>query len=141
MIPRPPSETALRRAEGLWGQRPNAKPASPRAKIKRFTSYKNVAGTVLGYIDVQLPSGMIVNGCKLMVGPAGKHWIAPPSQQQTNKDGSPKLDPNGKPIWKEIVEFADKAARDRFGATVLDALRADHPDVFDVVQYEASQNG
>jgi hypothetical protein len=131
MIPPRPGPSEIRAATAMWGQPPNAKPASPRAKIKRFTSYKNAAGTVLGYIDVQLPSGLIVNGCKLMVGPAGKHWIAPPSQQQTNKDGSPKLDLNGKAVWKEIVEFSDKAARDRFGRAVLDALRAAHPEALD----------
>jgi hypothetical protein len=74
---------------------------------------------------------MIVNGCKLMVGPAGKHWIAPPSQQQTNKDGSPKLDPNGKPVWSQTIEFVDRAAGDRFRDLVLDALRRDYPQAGD----------
>jgi hypothetical protein len=126
MTPRRPSGAELRRAAGLYG--PGPKTGAPVAKIRRWQPHRNPAGTVLGYLDVQLPSGMIVNGCKLMVGPAGKHWIAPPSQQQTNKDGSPKLDPNGKPIWSQTVEFVDRAASDRFRDLVLDALRRDYPE-------------
>src|SRR5262249_34065685 len=50
------------------------------------------AGTMLGYLDVELPSGLIINGCKLMIGPAGKFWISPPAIQLANADGAPRLD-------------------------------------------------
>ena len=105
-------------------------PAARTVKILRWHPHRNSAGTVLGYFDVQLASGMIVNGCKLMTGPTGKYWVAPPSQQQTNKDGSPRLTSDGRPVWKGVIEFADKAARDRFCETTLRALRAEHPDAF-----------
>jgi hypothetical protein len=70
---------------------------------------------------------MIVYGCKLMVGPSGHHWIGLPSNKQTNKDGTPRLDPKGKALWAPIVDFADRAARDRFCHIVLDALGRAHP--------------
>jgi hypothetical protein len=134
MTPRQPSPAEQRAGTAMWGSKPHAEsaPASSarQAKIRKFTPYRNAAGTVLGYLDVQLASGMIINGCRLMVGPAGRHWIAPPSQQQTNKDGCPRLDPNGKPIWSQIIEFVDNKTRDRFGELILGALRRDYPDAF-----------
>jgi hypothetical protein len=100
----------------------------PHARIRRWRPYRNSAGTLCGYLDVQLPSGMIVNGCKLMVGPAGKFWIATPSEKAANKDGLPTLGPNGKQVWAQTVEFVDRAAADRFRDLVLDALRRTHPE-------------
>lgn len=97
-------------------------------KIRRWQPFRNQAGTMLGYVDVQLPSGMIINGCKLMVGPNGKHWIATPSEKATNKDGSPKLNAAGKQVWVQTVDFVDSGARNRFCDLILEALRREHPD-------------
>jgi len=85
---------------------------------------------MLGFLDVQLPSGMIVNGCKLMVGANGRHWVALPAQPQINRDGSAKLDASGKPLWAQILDFADRAGADRFRELVLGALRRQHPEAF-----------
>jgi hypothetical protein len=89
--------------------------------------FRNPAGTMLGFLDIQFTDGQIINGCKLMLGPSGKHWIAWPAQTLTEKDGSPKLDINGRAVWSPVVDFCDRAARDRFTGIVLDALRQAHP--------------
>jgi hypothetical protein len=102
--------------------------ASRPAKIRRWNPHRNPAGTMLGFITVELPSGMIINNCKLMVGPAGKHWIGLPTVKQIDKDGTPKLDEKGKPQWSPIVEIPDRHTRERFTALILDALRRQHPD-------------
>jgi hypothetical protein len=83
---------------------------------------------MLGYLDPQLPSGMIINGCKLMRGPNGKHWIALPGIKQFDQNGEPVLDAKGKQIWSPVVEFADRSSRERFNTLILDALRRQHPD-------------
>lgn len=106
-----------------WGHR-----SGPDARIRRWQPYRNSAGTMCGYLDVQLPSGMIVNGCKLMVGPNGKFWVAMPSQKQLDREGRPRLGASGKPTYNQIIEFVDRAAADRFRDLVLDALRREHPD-------------
>ena len=102
------------------------KPAHVR--ITRWRPFHNEAGAVLGYLDVELPSGMIVKGCKLMVGPLGKHWIATPAEQQLDKKGNPRLAARGKTIWQPIVEFSTREDRTRFGELVLAALRRQHPE-------------
>jgi hypothetical protein len=103
----------------------------PPVKIKRFSAYRNEAGTVLGFLSVQHRSGLILHGCKLMRGPKGARWIAAPAVRETDSDGSVKLDANGKAIWTPIVEFADKLTRQRWQEQILAALRKTHPEAFD----------
>jgi hypothetical protein len=123
-----PSPSKLRRGEAAtWGSRPA--PALPR--IRKFTPWCNAAGTVRGYLDVQLPSGLIVNGMKLMVGQKGKHWIGMPAIKQVDQDGQPQLDANGKPRWNQILEFRDQATGDKFRDLILEALWRQHPEAFD----------
>jgi hypothetical protein len=69
-----PTERQLRQGENMaYGPKPNA----PGVKIRRFTPYRNAAGTLLGFLSIEMPSGLILNDAKLMIGPAGKRWVAP----------------------------------------------------------------
>jgi hypothetical protein len=129
MSGRPPSPAEAQRSNAcLAPQRSEGAGKPAVAKIRRWQPYRNSAGTMLGYLDVQLPSGMILNGCKLMVGANSKLWIATPSEKAANKDGSPRLDPKGKQVWAQTVEFVDRPATDRFRDLVLNALRRTHPE-------------
>jgi DNA-binding cell septation regulator SpoVG len=85
---------------------------------------------MLGYLSAESPSGMITHDLRLMVGPNGKHWIAMPSIKQTNKDGTPRVDANGKQMWSPVIEFRNRAASDRFRDMVLDALHRQYPEAF-----------
>ena len=96
------------------------------AKILRFTPHQT--GSLRGFLSVELPSGMIVNDLKLMIGPAGKPWLAMPSQKQADRDGNPRLDANGKQTYTQFVEFANRSAADRFRHLELAALRQQHPE-------------
>lgn len=104
---------------------------SVTANIKRWQSYRNAAGRRLGYIDAQLPSGMITIGNKLMRGPNGTLWIPPPSVQLRHKDGSPRLEPNGKPLWYEVIQFDGEVARKKYQDLLIEALRLDFPSALD----------
>jgi DNA-binding cell septation regulator SpoVG len=118
-------------AEATRGRSHPAPRPATAATIRSWRPFHNPAGTVLGYLDVELPSGMVINGSKLMVGPNGKHWVAMPSERQLDRDGNPRLDDNGKQLWSPIVEFATRDARGRFNELVLAALRRKHPGAFD----------
>jgi hypothetical protein len=104
---------------------------TPAATIRSWRPFRNPAGTILGFLSIELPSGLIINDAKLMIGPAGKHWIALPAIKQTGKDGEPRLDDNGKQLWSPIVEIASRDARDRFNELILEALRRQYPGTFD----------
>jgi hypothetical protein len=63
-----------------------------------------------GFFDVELPSGMKLNGCTLLE-KDGKRWIGLPSKEWTKADGSKSYVP--------VVEIPDRDARDKFNAAVL----------------------
>jgi hypothetical protein len=50
---------------------------------------------------------------------------------QRNKDGTPRLGPNGKTLWSEVIEFDSKAAREKYQELILEALGREHPEAFD----------
>jgi DNA-binding cell septation regulator SpoVG len=87
---------------------------------------RNPAGTMLGFASAQLSSGMIINDLKIMRGPKSALWAAMPSVKQLDRDGKPVL-VNGKPTWRDFIEFRDKATRDRFSTLVIDLVRDAHP--------------
>lgn len=89
-------------------------------RILSWRPFCNDARTLRGFFSVELPSGLVLHGCKLMVGPKGQPWIAPPATKREV--------PDGKPIWDPIVDFRDRETRDRFTAAVLDALAQAHPE-------------
>jgi hypothetical protein len=127
MIPvRPPSQ-----AEATRGRDYLAPGPATAATIRSWRPFRNPAGTILGFLSIELPSGLVINDAKLMVGTAGKHWIALPAIKQIGKDGEPRVDDNGRQLWSPIVEFATRDARDRFSELILAALRRQHPGAFD----------
>jgi hypothetical protein len=124
MNTRPPSVGELRLGERAnWGARPQ-----PTAKIRRWQTLRNSAGTMLGFLSIELPSRLIINEARLMIGQNGKHWIARPAVKQVDQDGNRRLDVNGKQLWSPIVEFASRDASEKFRDLVLDALHRQHPE-------------
>jgi hypothetical protein len=75
-------------------------------------------GLLIGCVDLELPSGMIIRGVMLMES-AGKRWINLPSKEWTNREGLKRCLP--------LLEFSTPEVRERFQAEVLplveDALR------------------
>jgi DNA-binding cell septation regulator SpoVG len=121
---RPQTEAEL---QASWGIRP----AVPAVKIRRFAPFRNQAGTVRGYIDIELPSGLIINGMKLMIGSKGGYWLAMPAEKALDKSGNAILDAKGKQVWNNHNDFRDQSTRERFRDQVLAALRHAHPDACD----------
>jgi hypothetical protein len=67
-------------------------------------------GALRGFFDVELPSGLKLNGCTLLE-KDGKRWIGLPSREWQKPDGTKSYMP--------IVEIPDRDARDKFAAAVL----------------------
>lgn len=59
----------------------------------------------------------------------GKSWAGAPSKPQIGRDGQVVKDSNGKTRYIPVVEWADREARDRFSAGVIQAFEAQHGPV------------
>ena len=134
MNPRQPGQPELRRAEKMWGsrpavaERPNPAPTNATMKLPRFAPIAT-GGSALAYLDIETPSGVIFRDCRLMRGPNGGFWIAMPSIKQLDRDGNPVIGDKGKPLYRNFVDFKDRATRDRFTAQVVALIRREHPDI------------
>jgi hypothetical protein len=70
-------------------------------------------GTLLGFFDLEMPSGLIVRGAMLFE-KNGKRWIGFPSKEWVKSDGTKGYMP--------LLEFADRAIADKFQFQVLPAV-------------------
>jgi hypothetical protein len=82
-----------------------------RFRITLFKPYQK--NTLMGFIDIEAPSGLIIHGCTLHQ-KNGSRWVGLPSKQFKKDDGS-----SG---WTPVIEFATRDAADRFRDAVLEAF-------------------
>ena len=95
----------------------------------RWLERPSTAKTVLGFIDVELPSGIQILDIRLGIGPKGTPFVMMPAEQQRDREGKPLLD-TGKPRGNSHVDFRSGAVREAFQQRVLEALRARRPEIF-----------
>jgi hypothetical protein len=67
-------------------------------------------GTLLGFFDLEMPSGLIIRGAMLFE-KNGKRWVGFPSKEWVKADRTKGYMP--------LLEFADRLISDRFQAAVL----------------------
>ena len=66
-------------------------------------------GTSVGAFDLEMPSGLKINGVMLFEKDGGR-WIGFPSKEWTKRDGAKGFSP--------FIEFASSEARERFQGQV-----------------------
>jgi DNA-binding cell septation regulator SpoVG len=97
--------------------------------LPKITNFRpHISGSLRGRFDCELPFGLRLHECALMVGAKGP-WIAMPSRPMVGKDGKALTDANAKRRYEPTASFASREAQDRFSAQVIEALRAAHPEV------------
>jgi hypothetical protein len=98
---------------------------SPQFKITAFKSIR--AGALIGFVDVTLPSGMILHRCSIFT-KDDKAWASPPSKQVISRDGTIQRTADGKTRYEPTVSFKDRWTQERWSTAVIEALRAEHPE-------------
>lgn len=93
-------------AEGVGGHR-------KKLTIRDFRSLSK--NTLKAVFTVELPSGMVINGCMLHES-NGSRWVGLP--------GKPYTDAAGKQTYARIIEFTSRAVADKFRDAVLESLDA-----------------
>jgi len=81
-------------------------------RISNFRSYEK--NTLKGFIEVELPSGMILKNITWHQRD-DKEWIGLPAREYKKDDGSTG--------YANVVDFVDKTTYWKFTHAVLDALR------------------
>lgn len=83
--------------------------------------------SLLGFAKVELPSGMVIADVTVLTGANGP-WASPPSKPMIGSDGVVMKDASGKIRYSPIIEFTARDIRNRFSASVIEALREAHPE-------------
>jgi hypothetical protein len=84
-------------------------------------------GSLRGFARVRLGKALIIHDVPVLSS-NGRAWVALPGKLVINVEGTVARDEKGKQRYIPILEWADRAAGDRFSAAVLAAIRAEHPD-------------
>ena len=88
-----------------------------------------VKGSLRGFATVQLPIGLTIEDCPVLVGRNGA-WAALPAKPVLDREGR-QVKPDGKPQYVAILKWRDRDLSDRFSAAVVDLVRQHHPDALD----------
>jgi len=85
--------------------------ARPGFSISDWAAYEK--NTLRGFFTVETPSGLVIHGMTLHV-KAGARWVSMPAREYAKADGTKS--------WSPVLEFANRAAADRFRDECLAAL-------------------
>ena len=78
-------------------------------------------GTLLGFFNLELASGLVLRGLTLH-DQAGKRWVGLPGRAQVGEDGKQLVDPTtGKRLWLPTVEVK-RHRREKFQSEALAAV-------------------
>jgi hypothetical protein len=84
-------------------------------------------GALRGFARVRLGCALVIHDIPVLCS-NGRAWATLPSKPIIGADSTVARDEKGKTRYAPILEWADRAAADRFGAAVLAAIRAEHPN-------------
>jgi len=102
----------------------------PRMRLVSFKQLPNRnGGALVGFANVELPSGLKINDCPVLIS-NGKAWAAFPAKPQIGQDGR-QIVIDGKKQFTAILSWPDRATANRWSDAVVDLVRAKHPEAFD----------
>jgi hypothetical protein len=125
---RPPPQSVLRRGEAAtWRARPAPAPERPRMRLVTWKPL--IKGSLRGIATIELPIGLKLIDCPLLIGPNGPR-ASLPSKPVLDREGR-HAKPDGKPQFAPVLEWRSRELGDRFSAAVVALVRAAHPDALD----------
>ena len=80
-------------------------------------------GSMLGFCDLEMDSGLILKGCTLLES-NGRRWVNPPGRPQLDADRKVMLDETGKVLYAVTIDFTTKAVRSRWSDAAVAAIEA-----------------
>jgi hypothetical protein len=96
----------------------------------RLVSFRAlVKGALRGFANVELPNGLRITDCPVLVS-GGKAWATLPGKPQIGQDGR-QIVVDGKKQFAAILTWLDRATADRWSAAVIELVRAKYPRALD----------
>jgi hypothetical protein len=84
--------------------------------------------SLVGFVTVRTPSGMVFHECSVHK-QNDSVWVSPASKAIITKDGTVLKDFRGRICYAPVISFETKYARDKWSAGIVEALRAQRPEV------------
>jgi hypothetical protein len=106
-------------------------PQGPRLPIALLEWRPIVRNTLRGFAEVRVGRTLIINDCPAHCS-HGRKWVALPSKPQLTRERELVRDATGKLAYTPVVEWADRAAANRFSDDTVAVIEAQFPRAFDV---------
>jgi hypothetical protein len=127
-----PSAPALRRAAALCEPK-KPRPQLPNQSARRIVALKfqkRQKGTLQGFVDLELPSGLRLLDCTVHAR-NDKHWVFLPGRPTLDKNYELRKDPNGRILYAPLGTWRDKETSEKFSRLAVEALLEKFPDAFE----------
>ena len=80
-----------------------------------------------GFATFEFPNGMVISDMPVHV-KNDSAWVMFPSIPQLD-NGTHKKSPEGKGLYKKVIEWRDRELSERFSAAAIEIIKRDKPEV------------
>jgi hypothetical protein len=109
---------------------PRTREPAPRSGVVVLEWREVRRNSLLGFVRVQMPSGMILSEISINL-TSGRYWAGAPSKPMIDREGVALRDDGGKIRYSPpLITFASKGLIDTWSGAIVAALRRAHPEVF-----------
>jgi hypothetical protein len=98
-----------------------------RPPVKLISWKPHVSGSMVGFVDVRMPSGLEIFGVLVHV-QGSRRWCAPPGKLMLGPNGQLLREPDGRPAYGKLLGFMTHGVRSSWSRQILAALDAEYPD-------------
>jgi hypothetical protein len=85
-------------------------------------------GSLLGFVRIQFPSGLILNDVGLHAN-SGKVWASPPAKPWVRDNIAVIDEVTRKPKYLAVVDFANHGVRRQWSEQIIRAMRSAYPEL------------
>lgn len=94
-------------------------------RIIDFKPHTNGSGPLVGFVDAEFASGLVLLGIVVLQGKNGLYAL-PPGRPQLDATGRARRKPNGKVDYAPVIKFRSKDINDKWSQQIIEALRQTH---------------
>jgi hypothetical protein len=112
----------------------NRSPAQPADLLLgiRLRGFRPLArGALIGFADLELPSGLALFECPIFRAKDGNAWVALPSKPVVDRNGKQQTDINGKRQFAPVLEWRSRELANQVSAAVVALIERAYPGALD----------